>query len=461
MLKLTAFYILAFLLFAMHTAMPENVYWIAWFTSIVIYILTLFKKLIPIPNDMPVSQQLFRPYFLAHSFFFGYVCFSSVFYFLNLKGYRFFELVGDPGFQNDQVVNVAKCQCFYLIAHISLLVGMSVDFRKKGRELKNIDKSKLTLIILITAISAQIVVLFSSLIPGLSQIVVKFGTISQIASVLFLGFAIKEKNNKLIPLGLIIFSISMVLAVLSGWKSQVLFVLILTGFFLFPFYKKTIVILGTITAIFWLNFGPIFSGYYRTLNWYEEVASSDAFEMSVEYTVNSTADERDDATWSLLVDRLSEVGMFILFTEQVPAYRPYYGFEIINQVFYSFIPRILWPDKPDLELLIMQRVYENGVIDENSDVSAKPAFIVDSYLTAGITGIIVAHLILGLLNSFLYTKAEEWLGGYYLGTCIFFNGLFSIIWLGNSFEFMVNAVFWSFIVMLVLKFLSDRFSLFN
>lgn len=461
MLKLSAFYILAFLLFAMHTSMPENVYWIAWFASIIIYILTIFKQLIPIPNDLPVSQQLFRPYFLAHSFFFGYVCFSSVFYFMNLKGYRFFELVGDPGFQKDQIINVAKCQCFYLMAHISLLIGMSVDFRKKDIKKQNIDKSKMTVIILITAISAQIVVLVSNLIPGLSQIGVKFSTISQIASVLFLGFAIKEKNKKLIPLGLIIFSITMALAVLSGWKSQILFVLILTGFFLFPFYKKSIIVLGIVTSVFWLNFGPIFSGYYRTLNWYEQVSTSEAFAMSVDYTVSSTAVEREDATWSLLVDRLSEVGMFILFTEQVPAYRPYYGFEIINQVFYSFIPRIFWPDKPDLEVLIMQRVYENGVIDENSDVSAKPAFIVDAYLTAGITGIIIAHLILGILNSFLYTKSEEWLGGYYLGTCIFFNGLFSIIWLGNSFEFMVNAVFWSFIVMLFLKFLSEKFSLFN
>lgn len=441
--------------------MPENVYWIAWATSIVIYLLTIFKLLIPLPNDMPVSHQLFRPYFLAHSFFFGYVCFSSVFYFLNLKGYRFFELVGDPGFQKDQVVNVAKCQCFYLIAHISLLLGMTVDFRKKENTLKNIDGAKLTNIILITSITAQVVVLFSSLIPGLSQIAIKFSTISQIASVLFLGFAIKEKNKRLIPLGLIIFSVSIILAILSGWKSQVLFVLILTGFFLFPFYKKTIVIMGAITAIFWLNFGPIFSGYYRTLNWYEEVPPVEAFEMSLDYTVSSTANEREDATWSLLVDRLSEIGMFVLFTEQVPAYRPYYGFKIINQVFYSFVPRILWPEKPDLEVLIMQRVYENGVIDENSEVSAKPAFIVDAYLTDGIVGIIIAHIILGLLNSFLYTKAEEWLGGYYLGTCVFYNGLFSIIWLGNSFEFMVNAVFWSFIVMVALKIISDRLSLFK
>jgi hypothetical protein len=99
----------------------------------------------------------------------------------------------------------------------------------------------------------------------------------------------------------------------------------------------------------------------------------------------------------------------------------------------------------------MERVYAAGVINRNSSVSAKPAYVVDAYLSFGGIGVFVFLLLYGATAQLISIRAEYLFGGYILGTALMFSGLFQIMWRGLSFEFIINTVFWSYVSMLIIQ----------
>ena len=111
------------------------------------------------------------------------------------------------------------------------------------------------------------------------------------------------------------------------------------------------------------------------------------------------------------------------------------------------VPGVVWPGKPSLERLAMERVYENGVVKRGSGASAKPPFVVDAYLSFGPLGILFFCFVFGGLASFASRLAERWFGGYLLGSGLVYTALFRVLWKGPAFEFFFNPVFWSFMVM--------------
>ena len=51
-----------------------------------------------------------------------------------------------------------------------------------------------------------------------------------------------------------------------------------------------------------------------------------------------------------------------------------------------------------------------------------------------------------MIASMASRLAERWFGGYLLGSGLVYTAMFQILWRGNSVEFLINAVFWSFIL---------------
>ena len=101
--------------------------------------------------------------------------------------------------------------------------------------------------------------------------------------------------------------------------------------------------------------------------------------------------------------------------------------------------------------------HDAGVVNRNSNVSAKPAFIADAYLSYGAFGIFIFLFAYGAVAQAIACKAEMLFGGYILGTALIFSGLFQIFWRGLSFEFLINSVFWSYITMLIIfKFMRSK-----
>jgi hypothetical protein len=155
------------------------------------------------------------------------------------------------------------------------------------------------------------------------------------------------------------------------------------------------------------------------------------------------------ASWSFLTGRATEIGLFTDYIESTPAQHPYYGLSIAEQALLSVIPRAFWPGKPVTENLVMQRVFENGVVNRLSDVSAKPQMIVDGYLSGGAIGVFLTCLVMGLAFSWTSRLAEKYFDGYRFGTAVVYTGLFSTTILVNSYEFFTNTFFWSFITMIL------------
>jgi len=179
------------------------------------------------------------------------------------------------------------------------------------------------------------------------------------------------------------------------------------------------------------------------------VGADDAYKVALDATISNDQSE-DDSEWGFFVNRLSEVDMFTTYVQSTPKNIDYYKFELLKQSAIAVIPRAFWPSKPSTEELVMERVYDAGVIRRGANVSAKPAFIVDAYLSYGIPGIIIALFLYGAAAQWISLKAEYLFGGYTLGTALIFSGLFQIFWRGLSFEFLVNSVFWSYISMLAI-----------
>ncbi|HEX2723653.1 MAG TPA: hypothetical protein VHM24_12120, partial [Gemmatimonadaceae bacterium] len=149
-------------------------------------------------------------------------------------------------------------------------------------------------------------------------------------------------------------------------------------------------------------------------------------------------------------DRLSEIGLFVGYLQQVPAKRPFYEGQLLRQSVMNLTPRLLWPEKPNTEFMVMERVFENKIYSRLARISAKPQFVVDAYLSAGALGIFFACLTYGVLASVMSRLAERWFGGYLMGSGLAYTGLFQIFWRGNAFEFFVGTVFWSFIMMVMM-----------
>src|SRR3569833_3249736 len=142
--------------------------------------------------------------------------------------------------------------------------------------------------------------------------------------------------------------------------------------------------------------------------------------------------------------------MFTRFVKSTPEKVDFYDFKLLQQSAIVVVPRIFWPSKPITEDLVMQRVYDAGVINVNSNVSAKPAFIVVAYLSFGAIGIFIAMILYGAIAQLISIQAEKLFGGYVLGTALIFSGLFQIFWRGLSFEFLINTVFWSYVSMIMI-----------
>lgn len=427
-------------------------YSIAWLGSFLIFALTLSGWVKPLPDDRSFADQLMRPLLLVQIIFAGYMCCTSIFYMLNTLGYDNFEkgisyfLVDD-----EKIALIAQCQRYYCLAHAAFVTGILVFMRYPApadRKFK-IDIENVAQILFIAALlSLPLSIIFLKL-PGLSQFSNQFSSLSFIAGTLALAFAIPQKKLWNTIICIILYFSNFYTALTSGFKEPIIISVLVLGIFLYPTYKKIVLITFIPALLILFVLLPTYAAVFRQNAWSGDTDTDEATQLALDATLgdNSTL---EDTNWSFLVYRLSEVDMFTDFVQSTPDKIDYYGFDLVKQSAMAIIPRIFWPSKPSTEEVVMERVYNAGVVYRGSSVSAKPAFVVDAYLSGGNWGIIIALFIYGASAQLISQKAEELFGGYLLGTALIFSGLFQIYWRGLSFEFIVNTVFWSYITMLII-----------
>ncbi|MBT2562791.1 hypothetical protein J7E50_24000 [Pedobacter sp. ISL-68] len=433
---------------------PIISYFVAWFGSLFIFYTTILSPAAIINRDLPIHKQIMRPLFLTQLIFAGFMCTTSIFYFMDHLGYRYLTEVnyGAQFKESEQTALIASCQRMSLMAHATLATGMLLvqKNRIKIKSIKAFDDNDDFLIwlsIIVFAIGS-----LAQNFSGLSQIALPLTLVGiSCAAVLFVkGF--NTKNIKYLGIGATIFILNFIHASLSGYKEPIIINVIVIACVFFPYYKKLILYLAIPVAYILLYFLPTYNNTVRQ-SWGGEVSAEEAQNQAFENINLDNEEQIEDTNWGFLTRRLSELEMFTQFVDFVPDHHPYYDWEIVENSLEGLIPRIFWSGKPSMETVSMQRVYDAGVAHQMSAVSAKTRPVVDAYLSWGIVGVFFFMLLYGMLVQHLSDLAESLFGGYELGCVIMFNSIFQGLWRGNNFEFMFNNIFWGYVIMWFLFYL--------
>ncbi len=432
------------------SSFPQSSYLMAWLGSFFIFYITMGGWVKPIPNDRALSEQLMRPIFLTQLVFAGYMCCSTIFYYLDALGYYNFHVLNhlqkpDP----QKLMMIAQCQRYYCLGHAAFVSGMLLFMNYPVKKKYLLQTENLANLLLYMAVIAVPLSVFFAVVPGLSQFAGQFNTLSFIAATLALAFAIPQHkfSNILITSGLFLFDFYK--SFLSGYKEPIIVGLLVLAIFLFPLYKRavTLIFVPLLLATFMVL--PAYNKVFRQNAWSGNLSAEDASKVALDAALNNPQ-ELEDSNWNFLVFRLSEIDMFSKYIQTTPKYVGFYGMQLVKQSFQSLIPRIFWPGKPNTEDMIMERVFNAGITARGINVSAKPALIADAYLFQGETGIFLILLLYGAAAQLIALKAESLFGGYILGTALIYSGLFQLFWRGLSFEFLANSIFWSYISMLLI-----------
>ena len=427
---------------------PVLSYFIAWLGSILIFYLTLSGWVTPLPKDRRISEQLMRPIFMVQAIFAGYMAVATIFYFLNLLGYVDFQPVNEV-IDQQKLGLAATCQRYYVLGHAAFVTGMAAFMKYHVKQVYKVDTGKLANTLLFVAIITLVSSFLFLKIPALSQFYIQLTALSFIAGTLALAFAIPLKKLWNIVFCIFLYISNFYNALISGFKEPIIISVLVLGIFLYPNYKKIVSIVFMPVLIILFYFLPTYNAIYRQNAWSDEINADDAYKIALDEVINNDQAGKL-SNWDFLSFRLSEIDMFTTFVNSTPKHIDFYGFKLLDQSLTAVIPRAFWPSKPSTESLVMERVYDAGVANRNSNVSAKPAFIVDAYLSGGAFGVFIGLFIYGAVVQLISLKADQLFGGYILGTALIFSGLFQIFWRGLSFEFLINSVFWSYISMLVI-----------
>jgi len=406
-------------------------------------------------NDLQISQQIMRPIFLQQFIFAGFMCCTSIFFFFDTIGYRYLEQVTRVDFQslNDSLLLLAKCQRMSLLAHCALVTGMLIgqgNYNTKMVSYKPIGSMSLeTWTIRIGVITFLISLIIQS-IPGLFQFSIGLYNVAIFCGAVVFTKGITGKNEKLIIWGGTIFVSNVLNSTLTGYKEPVIVNFIIIACLLYPYFKKQVILLALPFFIGLFYVAPTYSTVIRQQSWTGETSAEEARDNAIESILFDDELSIEDTNWGFLTIRFSEISMFTKFAKSTPETIPYYNLDIIENSLIALVPRALWKEKPVTEEIAMQRVYDAGVVDSRSKVSAKARPIVDGYLSGGAIGVFIYMITLGLISQTISNKTERLFGGYEPGCIIFFNGFYQILWRGESTEFMVNSVFWAFVAMIAL-----------
>ena len=426
-------------------------YFIAWGGSFFIFLITLTGWVRPIPNDRPMAEQLMRPLFIIQIIFAGYMCSTSIFYFMNTLGYENFKHVFIHTLNDKDALGlIAQCQRYYCLGHASFVMGILIFMNYPVTKKYYIETERLANLLMTSAIISFPLSLLFLKIPGLSQFYYQFSSLSFIAGTLALAFAIPLKKGANTLICLLLYAFNFYQALTSGFKEPIIISILVLGIFLYPTYKKLVTITFVPIIVLLFTVLPTYNHIFRANAWNGDADSGEASQLALDAALNSDNSDVDETNWDFLVYRLSEIDMFTRFVQSTPKNVDFYGLDIVKQSAIALVPRVFWPSKPITEAMIMQRVYDAGVVNRNSTVSAKPAYIVDAYLSGGDWGIFIFLFAYGALAQLIAVKAEKLFGGYILGTALIFSGLFQIMWRGISFEFLFNTIFWSYISMLLI-----------
>ena len=436
---------------------PQLSFLIAWFGSIFNLVLVFTGTIKPLPNDLPLAKQLIRPVFLTQILFVGYTCLTSIFFYLDVLGYRNFEKFDVYHIDMRVLEETAASQRLYILAHASYVLGLLSFMRYKINYNWKLNAVKFDAnFFLRMAILFSILKFIFIFVPGLSQFAVKSSDIAYVSSIIALVTPGSKKSKQFYFVSVLVFTLNFIQVLFSGWKEPIIFTLIVLVAFLYPKYKRAVFIASAPAMMLIIFVLPSFNSLFREQVWTEGIESSIAASSAIDAIQSGEIDVYSD-NWEFLIKRSSEISMLNDYMRKVPKEIEYYGNQLIIDGFRFILPRLFWPDKPDIELHVMQRVYKIGIVSDQMLVSAKPPIVVDAYISGGHFYVFLILFLFGALTSYISRVVEYLFCGYNIGTVWIFLGVFQIFNKGSCFEFLLNSIFWGIVSMFIILFFLKRF----
>jgi hypothetical protein len=435
---------------------PVVSYFVAWLGSFFIFYWTLASPIRFIPLDIPLNKQIMRPIVIVQLIFAGFMCCTSIFFFLDHMGYEYFTKISFLPFKvNEQTYAIAKCQRMSLLAHAALVTGMIIKI-KQFPVIKHKLNLNMDFFLIWLCVVCYIVGAGTSRISSIVQFSFGLINISITCSALVFVRGIVQRKTGYMIFGGGLFAFNFLASTLTGYKESIIINVIIISFLVYPYYKKLILTLAIPTIYILLYILPTFAAIFRSESWSGEKSAAQARQEAFDVILKSESPQIDETNWGFLTDRLSEISMFTAFVKHIPEEHPYYDLEIAKNSVLAIIPRVIWPGKFVTEAISMERVYEAGVAFKSSNVSAKTRPVVDGYVSAGFIGVFISIFLYGLVTQWICNKAEEWFGGYELGCIVMFNAIFQNLWRGNNFEFLLNNIFYGYLSMFIIFWVLKR-----
>lgn len=149
-----------------------------------------------------------------------------------------------------------------------------------------------------------------------------------------------------------------------------------------------------------------------------------------EQTVSGDDSNKTNSAWRGSMQRFDLLHQFVYVRERTPAYIPYFEGSTYGYLFYGWIPRFLWPDKPSASIATDTLALRYDLITENQvgSVSIGIGFLPESYANFGAWGIVVIMFLQGMflaaISALLNGPQSEGGRAIYLSIMIFFlNGI--------------------------------------
>ncbi|MDF2434021.1 MAG: hypothetical protein JWP44_3652, partial [Mucilaginibacter sp.] len=287
------FLFLPWLISLIFQSIPEVSYLIAWLGSFFIFFISLTGKIKPLPADRTFAEQLMRPIFIVQIIFGGYMCCTSIFYFLNLMGYEYLQKTNSILLVDQDLLKLtAQCQRYYCLGHAAFVSGILIFMRYPVKQKYFIEKDKLANLLLVTALISFPVSLLFLKIPGLSQFYFQLSSLSFIAGTLALAFALplQKVTNTLICLALYLFNFHQALT--SGFKEPIIISVLVLGIFLYPNYKKIVTIVFVPALVLLFIFLPAYVASFRGNAWTGEETTASATQIALDATLNKDAGDQ-------------------------------------------------------------------------------------------------------------------------------------------------------------------------
>jgi hypothetical protein len=177
--------------------------------------------------------------------------------------------------------------------------------------------------------------------------------------------------------------------------------------YIFGALNRRVIILGTFFLSTMVTFSILFSPVkmqYRSLDTSGYSLTQKVSVISGLITDNRTENQKEDNNekegpmWRITYP----LSAFSLVYEKTPKQIPFWEGESYTNIFYKFIPRIIWPDKPKEDMGQRFGHRYSILADDNLTTSMNTPILAEAYMNYGFVFVYITFIFLAILMAYLF-----------------------------------------------------------